>query len=79
MMDSRSASFGVVPDAINAWKPEMAPQAIVMKTKGNTGPANTSPVPSTKRVTAGMCSGGATMTTATASTATVPSFMYVLR
>ena len=53
----------------------MAPQAIVMKTNGNTGPANTSPVPSTKRVTAGMCSGGATMTTATASTATVPSFM----
>ena len=79
MTDSRSASFGVVPDEINAWKPEIAPQAIVMKTKGNTGPAKTRPVPSTKRVTAGMCSSGATTMTASASTATVPSFMYVLR
>ena len=79
MWASLEIIFGVVPEAISAWKPEMAPQAIVMKTKGNTGPANTSPVPSTKRVTAGMCSGGATMTTARASTATVPSFRYVLR
>src|SRR5688500_6069913 len=27
---SRSSSFGVVPDATRAWKPEMAPQAMVM-------------------------------------------------
>ena len=79
MTDSRSASLGVVPDEIRAWKPEMAPQAIVMNTNGNTGPAKTSPVPSMNGVTAGMCSSGATMRTASARTATVPSFMKVLR
>ena len=31
---SRASSFGVVPDAISAWKPEIAPQAIVMNAKG---------------------------------------------
>jgi hypothetical protein len=26
--------FGVVPEETSAWKPEIAPQAIVMKTNG---------------------------------------------
>src|SRR2546427_653405 len=38
---------------MSEWKPEMAPQAMVMKQKGNTLPAKIGPVPSTKRVTAG--------------------------
>jgi hypothetical protein len=43
---SRVSNFGVVPDAISEWKPEIAAHAIVIKQKGNTGPANTGPVPS---------------------------------
>src|ERR1017187_9397290 len=37
--DSREIILGVVPEEISAWKPEMAPHAIVMKQKGNTLPA----------------------------------------
>ena len=44
------SSFGVVPDEISEWKPEIAPQAIVMKQNGKTLPAKIGPVPSTKRV-----------------------------
>ena len=40
---SRSSSFGVVPDEISAWKPEIAPQAIVMKRTGTACPAKTGP------------------------------------
>jgi hypothetical protein len=43
---SLASSFGVVPDEIKAWKPEIAPQAIVMKTNGNTLPPKIGPVPS---------------------------------
>ena len=32
---SFSIIFGVVPEAISAWKPDSAPQAIVMNTNGN--------------------------------------------
>ena len=35
---SLSTIFDVVPDAIRAWNPEMAPHAIVMNTNGNIGP-----------------------------------------
>ena len=42
--DSFSIIFGVVPEAISAWKPDSAPQAIVMNTNGNSEPANTGPV-----------------------------------
>ena len=42
--DSFSIIFGVVPEAISAWKPDSAPQAIVMNTNGNSAPANTGPV-----------------------------------
>ena len=33
---SRSSSLGVVPDAMSAWKPEIAPHAIVMNANGKT-------------------------------------------
>jgi hypothetical protein len=35
----------VVPEAIRAWNPDSAPHAIVMKTNGNSAPANTGPAP----------------------------------
>ena len=79
MFDSLSSSFGVVPEEISAWKPEMAPQAMVMNTNGNNVPAKTRPVPSMNFVIFGMCNSGATQMTATAKTATVPIFMKVLR
>ena len=43
--DSRITIFGVVPEAISAWNPETAPQAIVMKTNGNRLPGTTGPSP----------------------------------
>ena len=79
MCDSRASNLGVTPLAISEWKPEMAAQAIVIKQKGNTGPANTGPVPSINFVTDGIFSIGASITTAIASAATVPIFMKVLR
>src|SRR5438034_604422 len=53
--------------------------AIVIHTKGKTGPANTRPLPSMNFVIAGICNGGWITTTAAASMATVPSFKNVLR
>jgi hypothetical protein len=44
----------VVPDAMSAWNPLIDPQAIVMKAKGKSAPANTGPEPSVKRVSAGI-------------------------
>ena len=76
---SRASSFGVVPEATIEWNPDTAAQAMVMKQKGKTGPAKTGPLPSMKRVSAGIRSGGASSTMATPSSATVPSFMKVLR
>ena len=38
--------MGVVPEAMSAWNPEIAPQAMVMKANGNTLPAKIGPVPS---------------------------------
>jgi hypothetical protein len=57
----------------------MAPQAMVMKTKGNTGPAKIGPVPSTKGVMAGILSTGLSMTRAMANRNTVPSLRKVDR
>ena len=34
----RFQHFGVVPEEISAWKPETAPQAMVMKRNGNNAP-----------------------------------------
>jgi hypothetical protein len=58
--DSLSTIFGVVPEEISEWKPETAPQAIVMNRNGNSLPANTGPEPSMNRVVRGIASGGAT-------------------
>src|SRR5437870_13676712 len=61
------------------WKPETAPHAIVIHTKGKTGPANTRPLPSMNFVIAGICNVGLISSTAAASIATVPSFKHELR
>lgn len=72
--------FGVVPEATSEWKPDSAPHAMVMKTKGNIEPAKTGPSPrAAKSVTAGMCSVGIAMTTPTAIRPMVPTFMKVDR
>src|ERR1700756_1296326 len=55
---SRAMSLGVVPLEIREWNPLMAPQAMVMNAKGKIFPAKMGPVPSTKRVKAGMWSVG---------------------
>ena len=72
-------SFGVVPLATSAWKPETAPQAMVMKTKGNTLPPKSGPLPSMNWVRAGICSCGCISTIAIASRITVPSLRKVDR
>ncbi len=54
MSDSLSIILGVVPDPIRPWKPEMAPQAIVMNTKGKSGPGMMGPPPATNFVNAGI-------------------------
>ena len=79
MSDSLSIIFGVVPDAISEWKPEIAPHAIVMNANGNTGPGTIGPPPPTNCEKAGSRSGGFTMTTPTTSSAMVPIFMNELR
>ena len=71
--------LGVVPEATSAWKPEMAPQAIVMKTKGNNGPGMMGPPPSMYCENAGASSFGLTMMTPSTRNAIVPIFMNVLR
>ena len=45
---SFSIILGVVPDAISEWKPDTAPQAMVMNRNGNRLPDHTGPVPSMK-------------------------------
>ena len=72
-------SFGVVPLAMREWKPEIAPQAMVMKTNGNTLPPNKGPVPSMNGVSAGILSIGWVMTMASPSSSTVPIFRNVDR
>ena len=76
---SFSTIFGVVPEEIRAWKPDTAPQAMVMNRKGNRWPENTGPLPSVKRVTACMSSGGLTMMMPKANAMMVPIFRKVER
>ena len=76
---SRSINFGVVPLETNAWKPEMAPQAIVINRNGNKLPEKTGPEPSIKRVTAGIFISGAAKTMPTAKPAITPIFRNVDR
>ncbi len=71
--------FGVVPDEISEWNPEIAPHAIVMKQNGKTFPAKIGPVPSVNRVNAGSCSSGRTNRIPTASIITTPSLTNVLK
>ncbi|MOA55348.1 hypothetical protein D3C78_1791270 [compost metagenome] len=72
-------SFGVVPDAISAWKPETAPQAMVMNRNGNTEPFHTGPVPSINWVIAGIFSSGLRITMPIASPTITPIFRKVAR
>ena len=73
-------SFGVVPLDTSAWKPEMAPQAIVMNTNGNSAPANTGPSPELANfVTASFCITGSVTRMPMASRMIVPIFMNVDR
>ena len=53
MCPSLSIIFGVVPEEMSEWKPETAPQAMVMKRNGNRLPEKTGPVPSMNRVDVG--------------------------
>ena len=76
---SRAISFGVVPEATSAWKPEIAPQASVMNRNGNSSPLKIGPVPSTNRVSAGMWISGCRITIANASRNTTPSLTNVDR
>ena len=76
---SRDRIFGVVPDAISAWNPEIAPHAIVMNANGKSLPANTGPVPSMNRVSGGICSGGSTSRMPMPRQSTTPTFTNALR
>ena len=78
--DSFSIIFGVVPDAISEWKPERAPQAMMMKTKGNSEPAKTGPWPlDANSVKRSFSSTGSVTMMPTASSRIVPIFMKVER
>ena len=77
---SFSIIFGVVPEAISAWKPDSAPQAMMMNTNGNREPANTGPSPlEANGVTASFCITGSVTRMPTASSTIVPIFMKVDR
>ena len=69
----------MVPLATMAWKPLIAPQAMVMNAKGKSFPAKTGPLPSMNRVSAGSLSGGSTSRIPTARRRMVPIFMKVER
>ncbi len=73
---SFSMSLGVVPEEISAWKPERAPQAMVMKRKGKSDPAKAGPVPvDANSVTAGIFTSGRATRMPIASSVIVPTFM----
>jgi len=76
---SLSSILGVVPEATSAWKPEIAPQAIVMKRNGKSGPGTIGPPPAANCVTAGICSCGLTRITPSARKRIVPTFMKLDR
>ena len=78
--DSFWTIFGVVPEAISAWKPDSAPQAMVMNTNGNSAPANTGPSPlEANFVTGSFSITGSVTTMPTASRMITPTFMNVDR
>ena len=74
---SFSSNLGVVPEEIREWKPDTAPQAMVMNRNGNKVPDQTGPVPSMNLVTAGILSSGATKKIPSAKHAMAPIFKNV--
>ena len=64
--------LGLMLLMLGGFSPLMAPQAMVMKRKGKSPPAQTGPLPATNCVSAGMRSGGAMMTMPMASAAIAP-------
>ena len=66
--------FGVVPVPMIAWNPDIAPQAMVIMTKGYTGPGTIGPPPWIKGVSAVIWKSGRTMKIPIASIAMVPIF-----
>ena len=72
MSFSLAIIFGVVPEPMMAWKPDSAPQAMVMNRNGNAAPGITGPPPEMYGVNAGICSAGLMNTMPTASAAMVP-------
>src|SRR5262245_53485926 len=79
MSDSLSTIFGVVPELMSAWNPEMAPQAIVMKQNGKSGPGIIGPPPLANSVIAGILISGLTMITPMASRKIVPILVNELK
>ncbi len=71
--------FGVVPEEIRAWKPEQAPQAMVMKRKGKRVPLHTGPEPSMNWVVDGILRIGMATSTQKASSTMVPILRKVER
>ena len=71
--------LGVVPEEMSEWKPDTAPQAMVMNRKGKRLPDQTGPEPSVNWVNAGILSSGETKMTPMASPAVVPIFRNVDR
>ncbi len=76
---SLSSIFGVVPDETSAWKPEIAPHAIVTKTNGKIFPGMIGPPPWINSVTIGIFNSGMTTKTPITRAAIVPIFMYELK
>ena len=73
------SSSASCPMPTSAWKPEIAPHAMVMNTNGNSGPGTIGPPPPTNSVSAGIFSVGFTIDDADDRSAIVPIFMNELR
>ena len=70
----------MVPEEISEWKPDSAPQAMVMNRNGNSEPANTGPLPLVANgETAGASMTGRATRMPMASSTMVPTFMNVDR
>src|SRR5258708_1085192 len=63
MSDSLSIIFGVVPDEMSEWNPEIAPHAMGMNANGYTGPGTIGPPPPVNCENAGIWRTGLTTMT----------------
>ena len=63
MCASLEIIFGVVPDAMSEWNPDIEPHAIVMNANGNIGPGTIGPPPAVYCVRAGILKSGCTKKT----------------